>query len=98
MRGQKRETKCRRILKWLVGFAAVLHLGANAATLSLEGIAEGAQIILLPSRLTTNLTITARPTGASPTAEIAIALERQGVVVQRLTASPPYTVALSNLS
>lgn len=73
----------------------LLAFDVAAATISLSGIVEGAQMVLAPSATTTNLTVAATPSLGTP--PVKLTLERSGVVVVNATATPPYSVIFSNL-
>ena len=77
--------------------AVFFPLQACPATLSLTGVAEGAQLVLPSSVSTTNLNVTASISGSSETAAVEFSLETRGFVIQRLISPPPYEVTFTNL-
>src|SRR5436190_16457009 len=84
-----------RVLLAIIGLMVLLAFEVAAATISLSGIVEGAQMVLAPSATATNLTIAATPSLGTP--PVKLTLERSGVVFVNVTATPPYSVIFSNL-
>jgi hypothetical protein len=93
-----RATVWRRSVVCFVGLILLAQWRAGAASLLLTGVSEGAQIVLPSAALFTNLSCAANVSGAGGSPEVAFTLERNGVVLSRLTSSAPYAVVFSNLS
>ena len=93
----ERERACGRLFSFLAGLIAFSQFYTGAATLTFSGVAEDSQIILPPSLLATNLSITAVISGGAGAPQLAWALECQGAFLQKFTSSAPHAATFSNL-
>src|SRR5688572_19418878 len=82
----------------LLTLSGTLGTRAEAASLSISGIAEGSTFPLPGGVATTNLSVSLAGSGLGASPQVGVSVEWQGTILRRLTSGVPSLVVLTNLS
>ena len=82
----------------LTAFAVANPSVALGQGFSFVGVTEGGAIMLPVGASTTNLAVTATPSGATGSSNVQFVLEHQGNILLSRTSPPPYSTTFSNLA